>query len=178
LGSRWSTVRLLGAWVWPEPPRRGLEPTAPTRPDQSPRPPPCAPDSACAVVPPTPRKLRSDTRHDTRTLGHLDRQTTCQCPLGVFRRRPSRGRTPTGRSLAHSAIAVNVRAPAGTAQTSSAGTVTRLCRTPRRALGSSTAPNALADRRAPGQNQRPPNRNGQRRQRSAKINKRTRRSLQ
>jgi hypothetical protein len=124
------------------------------------------------------RKLRSDTRHDTRTLGHPRPPNNLTMSAGRLPTQAEPGTHAHRQVVGHSAIAVNVRAPAGTAQTSIAGTVTRSCRTPRRALGSSTAPNALADRRAPGQNQRPPDRNGQRRQRSAKINKRTRRSLQ
>lgn len=135
---------MLGARVWPEPPRRGLEPAASTRSDQSPRPPQCAPDSACAMVPPAPRKLRSDTRRDTRTPGHPRPPNNLTMPAGRIPKQAEPGTHPTGRSLAHSAIAVNGRTPASTAQTSIASTVTRLCRTPRGALRSSTAPNTAS----------------------------------
>lgn len=72
---------------------------------------------------------------------------------GPLRRRPSRARTPTGRSWAHSPIAVNVRAPASTGQTPIASTATRSCRTPRGALGSSTTANAAS--RSTGTRSRP-----------------------
>jgi hypothetical protein len=62
--------------------------------------------------------------------------------LGANRPSPSRTRIPTGRSWAHSAIAVNVRAPASTAQTPTARIATNPCRTPRRGRGSGTAASA------------------------------------
>ncbi|MGH7260840.1 MAG: hypothetical protein ACREI9_09185 [Nitrospiraceae bacterium] len=56
--------------------------------------------------------------------------------------RTSQMRTAGVRS--HSAIAVNVRAPASIAQTPIARTATNLCRTPRRDLGPSTKTNTAS----------------------------------
>ena len=49
----------------PELPHHGPEHAVPTPHDQAPRPPKCAPDSACTIVPSVAKKLKTDTRHDT-----------------------------------------------------------------------------------------------------------------
>jgi hypothetical protein len=109
-------------------PRNLLPSTASTRrwPGRCSRSASHAPTVASTASPSTP----ASTRRMVASPG------TWQRRVSGSRRTPSAARTGQGASAAHSAIAVTLRAPAGTAAALTASTLARVCRRPRRSRGS------------------------------------------